>query len=146
MSGMPISEILNLLPHRYPFLLVDRVLEMEPPTRLEAIKNVTINEPFFQGHFPDKPVMPGVLVIEALAQTAGLLSLSNEDVPADSIFYLVGLDKARFRRPVEPGDQLHLSIRLLKYKRNIGVFQGEARVDGDLCASVQIMCTARNDL
>ena len=146
MNGMPISEIINLLPHRYPFLLVDRVLEMEPPNRLLAIKNVTINEPFFQGHFPDKPVMPGVLVIEALAQTAGLLSLSNEDVPEDSIFYLVGLDKTRFRRPVEPGDQIQLSIELLKYKRNIGVFQGKATIDGELCASTQIMCTARNDL
>lgn len=146
MSGMPIADILNLLPHRYPFLLVDRVLDMVPPKHLTAIKNVTINEPFFQGHFPDKPVMPGVLVIEALAQTAGLLSLSNEEVPENAIFYLVGLDKTRFKRPVEPGDQLQLQIELIKYKRNVGVYQGEARVAGELCASAQIMCTARNDL
>ncbi|MEL6710152.1 MAG: 3-hydroxyacyl-ACP dehydratase FabZ [Pseudomonadota bacterium] len=143
---MSINTILNLLPHRYPFLLVDRIVENSPPDHLVAIKNVTINEPFFQGHFPAKPVMPGVLVIEALAQATGLLSLGHEDVPEDSIFYLVGLDKTRFRRPVEPGDQLRLSVNLVKYKRQIGVFRGEAWVGDELCASTQIMCTARNDL
>ncbi len=143
---MSINTILNLLPHRYPFLLVDRIVENSPPDHLVAIKNVTINEPFFQGHFPGKPVMPGVLVIEALAQATGLLSLGHEDVPEDAVFYLVGLDKARFRRPVEPGDQLRLSVDLVKYKRRIGVFQGQAWVDDELCASTQIMCTARNDL
>ncbi|MCB1801417.1 MAG: 3-hydroxyacyl-ACP dehydratase FabZ [Gammaproteobacteria bacterium] len=141
---MDIQKIQSLLPHRYPFLLVDRVLESEPGTRLVAIKNVTINEPFFQGHFPHKPVMPGVLLIEAMAQATGLLAMESADVPKDAIYYLVGVDKARFKRPVVPGDQLVFEVEVLKHKRDIWVFAAEAKVDGAVVASAEIMCTARN--
>ena len=126
---MDIQKIQSLLPHRYPFLLVDRVLECEPGTRLVAIKNVTINEPFFQGHFPNKPVMPGVLLIEAMAQATGLLAMESADVPKEAIYYLVGVDKARFKRPVVPGDQLVFEVEVLKHKRDIWVFAAEAKVD-----------------
>jgi 3-hydroxyacyl-[acyl-carrier-protein] dehydratase len=140
---MEISRILSLLPHRYPFLLVDRVVECVPGERLLAVKNVTINEPHFTGHFPAKPVMPGVLIIEALAQATGLLAM--ESVPPDdhAIYLLVGVDKARFRRQVEPGDQLHLEVKLLKRRREIWVFDCVASVDGQLVATAEIMCTAR---
>lgn len=141
---MDIQKITSLLPHRYPFLLVDRVLEVEPSTRLKAIKNVTINEPFFQGHFPDKPVMPGVLIIEALAQATGLLAMESEEVAGKAIYYLVGVDKARFKRPVVPGDQLELEVTVSKQRRGIWSFSGRATVDGALCASAEIMCTARD--
>ena len=141
---MDIQKIQSLLPHRYPFLLVDRVMECEPGKRLLAIKNVTINEPFFQGHFPSKPVMPGVLLIEAMAQATGLLAMESADVPKEAIYYLVGVDKARFKRPVVPGDQLNFEVEVIKHRREIWVFSAEARVDGDLCASAEIMCTARN--
>lgn len=141
---MDIQQIQNLLPHRYPFLLVDRVLESEPGKRLVAIKNVTFNEPFFQGHFPSKPVMPGVLLIEAMAQATGLLAMESADVPKEAIYYLVGVDKARFKRPVVPGDQLVFEVELLKRKREIWVFAAQAKVDGGLVASAEIMCTARN--
>ncbi len=141
---MDIQQIQRLLPHRYPFLLVDRVLESEPGRRLVAIKNVTINEPFFQGHFPRKPVMPGVLLIEAMAQATGLLAMQSTEVPDDSIYYLVGVDKARFKRPVVPGDQLVFEVEVLKHKRDIWVFAAEAKVDGGMVASAEIMCTGRN--
>ena len=141
---MDISRITSLLPHRYPFLLVDRVIEVEPGERLVAIKNVTINEPFFQGHFPDKPVMPGVLIIEALAQATGLLAMETEDVAGAAIYYLVGVDRARFKRPVEPGDQVHLEVSVLKQRRGIWTFSAKATVDGAVCASAEIMCTARD--
>ena len=125
---MDIQKIQSLLPHRYPFLLVDRVIESEPGKRLVAIKNVTINEPFFPGHFPSKPVMPGVLVIEAMAQATGLLAMESADVPEEAIYYLVGVDKARFKQPVVPGDQLRLSVTVSKQKRGIWVFDTEAAV------------------
>jgi 3-hydroxyacyl-[acyl-carrier-protein] dehydratase len=141
---MDIQKIQSLLPHRYPFLLVDRVIESEPGKRLIAVKNVTINEPFFQGHFPKKPVMPGVLVIEAMAQATGLLAMESTDVAKEAVYYLVGVDKARFKRPVEPGDQLVLQVEMLKYRRGIGVFLAEAKVDESLVASAEIMCTARD--
>jgi 3-hydroxyacyl-[acyl-carrier-protein] dehydratase len=141
---MDIQQIHSLLPHRYPFLLVDRVLDSEPGKRLRAMKNVTINEPFFQGHFPTKPVMPGVLLIEAMAQATGLLAMESADVPKEAIYYLVGVDKARFKRPVVPGDQLIFEVEVLKHKREIWVFAAEAKVDGNLVASAEIMCTARN--
>jgi 3-hydroxyacyl-[acyl-carrier-protein] dehydratase len=141
---MDIEQIQSLLPHRYPFLLIDRVLESEPGRRLVAIKNVTINEPFFQGHFPSKPVMPGVLLIEAMAQATGLLAMESAEVPKEAIYYLVGVDKARFKRPVMPGDQLVFEVEVLKHKREIWVFAAEARVDGGMVASAEIMCTARN--
>jgi 3-hydroxyacyl-[acyl-carrier-protein] dehydratase len=142
---MDINEILKLLPHRYPFLLVDRVVEFEVGKSLVGIKNVTINEPFFQGHFPEKPVMPGVLILEALAQATGLLAFRTESRGAarDSLYYFVGIDNARFKRPVEPGDQLRLEVKLLKTKRGIWVFDTNATVDGHTAATATIMCTER---
>jgi 3-hydroxyacyl-[acyl-carrier-protein] dehydratase len=142
---MDINEILRLLPHRYPFLLVDRVLEFEAGKSLVGIKNVTINEPFFQGHFPEKPVMPGVLILEALAQATGLLAFRTENRGAerDSLYYFVGIDNARFKRPVEPGDQLRLAVKLIKTKRGIWVFDTDATVDGHTAATATIMCTER---
>lgn len=142
---MDINDIKNTLPHRYPFLLVDRVLEFEAGKSLVAIKNVTANEPFFQGHFPEKPVMPGVLILEALAQATGLLAFRTEgrDAARDSLYYFVGIDKARFKRPVEPGDQLRLSVDVIKVKRGIWVFDTAATVDGKVAATAVIMCTER---
>lgn len=142
---MDIQEIQNLLPHRYPFLLVDRVLEVEKHKKLVAIKNVSVNEPFFQGHFPQKPVMPGVLILEALAQATGLLAFSSVEKGAErnSLYYLVGIDKARFKRPVEPGDQLRLAVETTRVKRGIWVFSTRATVDGETVASAEIMCTER---
>ncbi|MCG6864464.1 MAG: 3-hydroxyacyl-ACP dehydratase FabZ [Thiogranum sp.] len=142
---MDVNAIKKLLPHRYPFLLVDRVLDFEPGVSLQAIKNVTFNEPFFQGHFPEKPVMPGVLILEALAQATGLLAFNTESRGAerDTLYYLVGIDNARFKHPVVPGDQLHLSVTVTKQKRGIWVFDSQATVDGKTAASAVIMCTER---
>ncbi len=141
--SMDINKVMSRLPHRYPFLLVDRVLECEPGERLLAIKNVTINEPFFQGHFPVKPIMPGVLIIEALAQATGLLAMETEpERVGNSLYYFVGIDNARFKRPVVPGDQMALEVWFQKERRNIWKFNGEARVDGKIAASAIIMCTA----
>ena len=139
---MDVLEIQNCLPHRYPFL-VDRVVEFHEGQSLVGIKNVTVNEPFFQGHFPEKPVMPGVLILEALAQATGLLAFStgNRGAERDSLYYLVGIDKARFKQPVEPGDQLRLSVELIKIRRGIWVFNTEATVDGKTAATAEIMCT-----
>ncbi len=143
MTTMDIHRILELLPHRYPFLLVDAVLECEPFKSIVAIKNVSYNEPFFQGHFPSRPVMPGVLILEALAQATGLLAFhSLEETAQDgTMYYLVGVDKARFKRPVQPGDQLQLSVRLLRQIRGIYRFEGEATVNGKLVASAEFMTT-----
>jgi 3-hydroxyacyl-[acyl-carrier-protein] dehydratase len=137
-----IKEIMDLLPHRYPFLLVDKVLEMEEGKRIVGIKNVTINEPFFQGHFPGSPIMPGVLIIEAMAQTWGILVLSSEPEMAGSknILFL-GIDNARFRKPVYPGDQLRFELQALNLKRSIWKFKGEAFVDGELVAEAELMAT-----
>lgn len=137
---------MHYLPHRYPFLLVDRVIECQPGKYLVAIKNVSYNEPYFQGHFPGQPIMPGVLIIEALAQATGLLA--SETAPEtigerELIYYLVGLDKVRFKRPVVPGDRLQLKVQYLRHKRNIWAFACEAEVDGDFVASAEIMCAAR---
>ncbi len=142
---MDVVEIQNLLPHRYPFLLVDRVVEFHERQSLVGIKNVTVNEPFFQGHFPEKPIMPGVLILEALAQATGLLAFStgNRGAERDSLYYLIGIDKARFKQPVEPGDQLRLSVELIKIRRGIWVFNTEATVDGKTAATAEIMCTER---
>jgi 3-hydroxyacyl-[acyl-carrier-protein] dehydratase len=142
---MDINKIMEFLPHRYPFLLVDRVTEMEVGERLVGYKNVTFNEPFFTGHFPVKPIMPGVLIIEALAQCTGLLAMASQpdDVPENSLYYFVGIDKARFKRTVEPGDRLDMEVEFLKYRRSIWVFNGKATVDGQLAAQAEIMCTAR---
>jgi 3-hydroxyacyl-[acyl-carrier-protein] dehydratase len=143
---MDIQEILEHLPHRYPFLLVDRVLELEPNKSIHAYKNVTINEPFFVGHFPHHPVMPGVLIMEALAQAAGILSFKsmNEKPLPDTVFYFAGIDEARFKKPVVPGDQLHLHILLERQMRGVWKFAAEARVDGQLAASAKLMCAKRD--
>jgi 3-hydroxyacyl-[acyl-carrier-protein] dehydratase len=142
---MNINEILRLLPHRYPFLLIDRVLDYKVGEYLRGYKNVTFNEPFFTGHFPQRPIMPGVMILEAMAQATGLLAFRTVDRAAnnDSLFFLVGIDKARFKRPVEPGDQLMLDVKVVNSKRGIWVFEGEASVDGKIAASAQIMCTER---
>ena len=146
MITMDINKVLTLLPHRYPFLLIDRVLEFEPNQRLVALKNVTYNEPFFNGHFPIRPVMPGVLIVEALAQATGLLGMeSNPDgIDENTIYFFVGIDKARFKRPVEPGDQMNLEVEMKRSKRGIWMFSGTARVDGMIAATADIMCTARD--
>ncbi len=143
MNDYDIGRVLSRLPHRYPFLLVDRVLECEPGERLLALKNVTINEPFFQGHFPGRPVMPGVLVIEAMAQATCLLALETEESGEDEVYLLAGVDKARFKRPVMPGDSLHLETRLVRRKRGIWLFECEAKVEESIMATAEIMCTAR---
>ena len=142
---MDVVEIQNLLPHRYPFLLIDRVVEFHEGQSLVGIKNVTVNEPFFQGHFPEKPVMPGVLILEALAQATGLLAFrtGNRGAERESLYYLVGIDKARFKQPVEPGDQLRLSVELIKTRRGIWVFDTAATVNGNTAATAEIMCTER---
>ena len=142
---MDIHEILAHLPHRYPMLLVDRVLECEPGKRILAIKNVTINEPFFSGHFPHHPVMPGVLVVEAMAQAAAILSFRTLGTEPDdnSVYYFVGIDGARFKRPVIPGDQLVLEVLLERRIRNIWKFDAKARVGEALVAEAKIMCTVR---
>ena len=142
---MDIYKILKLLPHRYPFLLVDRVVEIEKGKRIKALKNVSINEPFFTGHFPARPVMPGVLMLEALAQAAGLLSFDmlGEAPDENTVFYFVGIDNARFKRPVEAGDQLILEVELDRIKGGIYKFKGVARVDGNVACEAEIMCTMR---
>lgn len=143
---MDIHEILDHLPHRYPFLLIDRVVEVVPGKSIHAYKNVTINEPFFVGHFPHHPVMPGVLIMEALAQAAGILSFKTEGKkPTEKdVFYFAGIDDARFKRPVMPGDQLHLHVEIERQMRGIWKFKGEARVDGQLAAEARLMCAKRD--
>ncbi|MCF8085258.1 MAG: 3-hydroxyacyl-ACP dehydratase FabZ [Desulfohalobiaceae bacterium] len=132
-------EIMRLLPHRYPFLLVDRIEEFEPATRLTAVKNVSLNEPFFQGHFPEYPVMPGVLIIEALAQAGGLLILKSvEEVPQNAIFLFSGIEKARFRKPVYPGDQMILQVRQVRHKINLWKMETEAVVRGETAAQAKL--------
>jgi len=142
---MDIHEILAHLPHRYPMLLVDRVLDCEPGKRILAIKNVTINEPFFSGHFPHHPVMPGVLIVEAMAQAATILSFRTLGTKPDdkSVYYFVGIDEARFKRPVCPGDQLVLEVVLERKVRGIWKFDAKARVGEALAAEAKIMCTVR---
>ena len=142
---MDIHQILKLLPHRYPILLVDRVLEIETGKSIKALKNVTINEPFFMGHFPKHPVMPGVLMIEAMAQAAALLSFSTLGVTPDdkTVYYFAGIDGARFKRPVGPGDQLIMDVELLRMKAGIFKFKGVCRVDGSLACEAELMCTMR---
>ena len=138
---LDIEAIMRQLPHRYPFLLVDRVMECEPGKHVLALKNVTFNEPFFQGHFPHRPVMPGVLIIEALAQAAGVLAFKTANVipDDDTRFYFVAIDNARFRKPVEPGDQLILKVRFRRALKGIWRFDGVAEVDGKEVASAEMM-------
>ena len=138
---LDVPAIQQLLPHRYPFLLIDRVLELEPHKRVLAIKSVSCNEPFFNGHFPGNPVMPGVLVIEALAQAGGVgTQVSHGGVAAGRSFYLVKVDKAKFSRMVVPGDRLELEVTLKRMIRNMALFDGVARVDGNVVACAEIMC------
>jgi len=143
MNTLDIQKIREFLPHRYPFLLVDKVLAYEPGESLTAIKNVTFNEPCFQGHFPERPIFPGVLIIEAMAQAAALLGcVTMEERPEDgSIYYLVGVDKARFKKTVHPGDQITLSIKFIKLRKNIWRFSARATVDEKLVASAEILTT-----
>lgn len=144
MESMDIADIRRLLPHRYPILLVDRVSDIVPGKSLTGIKNITANEPQFMGHFPDNPIMPGVYIIEAMAQAAGLLAFVTEDIVPDenSAYYLVGVDKARFRHPVVPGDQLRMEIKLLKSRRGIWVFEARTYTD-ELAVSAELMCTVK---
>ena len=139
---MNIHDVLRCLPHRYPFLLVDRVLEHNIGKSVLAMKNVSYNEPFFQGHFPSVPVMPGVLILEALAQTSGILALSNPEWRPDneSLYLFVGIDKARFKRQVGPGDQLTLDVKIIRNKRGYGVFDATASVDGEIAATAELIC------
>lgn len=142
---LDIKAILDCLPHRYPMLLIDRVLEVTPGESIVAIKNVSINEPFFMGHFPHHPVMPGVLILEALAQAAGIMSYMGVGAkPQDkSVYYLVGIDGARFRRPVVPGDQLRIEVSTLRVSRGMGKYSGRALVDGQVVAEAELLCTMR---
>ncbi len=142
---MDIHQILKQLPHRYPFLLVDRVLSIESGKRIVALKNVTMNEPFFTGHFPHRPVMPGVLILEAMAQAAALLSFDAQGVTPDdkTVYYFAGIDGARFKRPVEPGDQLTLDVTLERAKAGIFKFKGVTRVGEEVACEAELMCTMR---
>jgi 3-hydroxyacyl-[acyl-carrier-protein] dehydratase len=142
---MDIHQILKKLPHRYPFLMIDRVLEIEKGKRIKALKNVTINEPFFTGHFPHRPVMPGVLMLEAMAQAAALLAFDATGVELDdkTVYYFAGIDAARFKRPVEPGDQLVMEVLLERSRAGIFKFNGVIRVDQEVACEADLMCTMR---
>jgi 3-hydroxyacyl-[acyl-carrier-protein] dehydratase len=143
---MDIKEVLEYLPHRYPFLLIDRVLAFEAGKTITALKNVTVNEPFFNGHFPHHPIMPGVLIVEALAQAAAILSFRTMDHKPDDrlVYYFVGIDRARFKRPVLPGDALILEVALKRYTRNMWMFSGIAKVGDAVAAEADLMCTIRS--
>lgn len=145
MNAMDIHQILEHLPHRYPFLLVDRVLECIPGERILALKNVSINEPFFPGHYPHHPVMPGVLIVEALAQAAAILSFKTMGGKPDdrTVYYFVGIDGARFKRPVTPGDQLMLAVSIKANKRGLWKFAAQALIGDQVAAEAELMCTVR---
>ena len=147
MNTLDIQKIKEILPHRYPFLLVDKVLAYEPGEYLTAMKNVTFNEPCFQGHFPERPIFPGVLIIEAMAQAAALLGcLTMEEEPEDgSIYYLVGVDKVRFKKTVHPGDQIMISIKFIKMRKNIWLFSARATVDDKFIASAELLTTVADE-
>jgi len=144
-SVLNITEILKYLPHRYPFLLIDRVVEFEENKRVVALKNVTMNEPFFPGHFPHHPVMPGVLIVEAMAQAAAVLSFKSMGIMPDEnqVVYFAGIDKVRFKRPVTPGDQLLMEVVITNNKRNIYKYSAVARVDGEIAAEAELMCALK---
>ncbi|MCB1949751.1 3-hydroxyacyl-ACP dehydratase FabZ [Nitrosomonas sp.] len=146
MNTMDIHEILKFLPHRYPLLLVDKVLSIEPGKNIVAVKSVSINEPFFQGHFPHHPVMPGVLIVEALAQAAALLTLktSGETSKEDTVYYFVGIDNVRFKKPVMPGDQLVLKVSIDREIKGLWKYSARAEVDDQLVTEAKLMCTARS--
>ena len=136
-----IQEIMNLLPHRYPFLLIDRVVEFEPAKRLVAIKNVTFNEPFFQGHFPGYPIMPGVLVVEAMAQAGAIIMMFNIPDRETKLAVFTGIERAKFRRPVSPGDQLRIEVDVLQFKSRLGRMEAKAFVDGKLACQATLTCS-----
>jgi 3-hydroxyacyl-[acyl-carrier-protein] dehydratase len=144
-GAMGITEIMKYLPHRYPFLLVDRVLELVPNERIVALKNISMNEPQFPGHFPNHPVMPGVLMIEALAQTAGLLAFKSggAEISPNTVVYFVGIDGARFKRPVVPGDQLRMEANVLRVTRGIWKFAVKGTVEGQTACEAELMCTLK---
>ncbi len=143
---MEIEQVMQYLPHRYPFLLIDRVIELELGKTITAIKNVTINEPFFPGHFPGAPVMPGVLILEAMAQAAGILSFKTKNYTPEQIgvIYFAGIDNARFKKPVKPGDQLVLKAEIVREMRGIWKYKGRAEVDGVMVAEADLMATLRD--
>ena len=145
MVSLNIYEILEHLPHRYPFLLIDKVLECEPGKSLVGVKNVSHNEPYFPGHFPTRPIMPGVLILEALAQATGILAFQTVGRRPDgtSLYYFVGIDNARFKQPVIPGDQLRLEVEFVRQMRGIWKFKGKATVDEEVIASADLMCAER---
>ncbi len=145
MSGMDISEIMQYLPHRYPFLLVDRVISIKPGKNIVAIKNVTINEPFFVGHFPNQPIMPGVMILEALAQASAILSFKSDNfkVNDDSVYYLVGIDNARFKKPVVVGDQLLLHATLMRHIKGFWKFTAQAKVGDEVVTETELICAVR---
>ena len=147
MTSMEIREILNYLPHRFPFLLIDRVISCEPGKNIVAIKNVSINEPYFQGHFPGNPVMPGVMIMEALAQAAAILSFLslNRDSTQNLLYYFVGIDKARFKKVVVPGDQLTLDVTMTRKVRGIAKFETVAKVGEDVVAEAELLCTIKEE-
>ncbi len=134
-----INEIMNYLPHRYPFLLVDRIVAIEENKSISGIKNVTINEPFFQGHFPGHPIMPGVLLLEAMAQVGGVFALKSNPEAKNKVIYFMSIDKAKFRKPVVPGDQVRFDLELVKQRGNIMSFRGQAKVDGAVVAEAEMM-------
>ncbi len=142
---MDINEILKHLPHRYPFLLIDRVLSFESRKEIVALKNVSMNEPFFPGHYPHFPVMPGVLIIEAMAQAAAILSFGEKEPDDKTVYYFVGIDGARFKRPVVPGDQLILTVKPTRNIRNLWKFEAKAEVNGELAAEAELMCTIKEN-
>jgi 3-hydroxyacyl-[acyl-carrier-protein] dehydratase len=139
-----ITEIMSLLPHRYPFLLIDRVVELEPEKRIVAVKNVTINEPFFMGHFPGKPIMPGVLIVEAMAQAGGVLAFKSFPGMHGNVFFM-GIDSARFRKPVIPGDQLKMVVEVVKHRREIWIFEGNTFVNEQKVAEARLMATLQQE-
>lgn len=143
MNSLDIQEVRKYLPHRFPFLMIDRVLDYTVDASLTAIKNVSINEPYFPGHFPHQPVMPGVLILETLAQACAILSMKTLGIVPndDSVYYFVGIDKARFKRAVQPGDQLRLEVTIKRKMKGIWMFDGVATVDGEICCSAELMCT-----
>jgi 3-hydroxyacyl-[acyl-carrier-protein] dehydratase len=145
LNAMDILEVLKYLPHRFPFLLIDRVTELVPGERLRGFKNVTYNEPYFQGHFPHRPVMPGVLILEALAQATGILAFkTTQSQPTErSLYYFVGIDNVRFKQPVIPGDRLDLEVKILRTVRGVWKFSGEATVDGKIVTAGELMCAER---
>lgn len=147
LNRIEIQEIMSLLPHRYPFLLIDRVLDYVPGKSLHGIKNVSVNEPQFTGHFPQQPILPGVMILEALAQASGVLGYKSSGAPGENeLYYFAGIDKARFRKPVVPGDVLHLHVELIKERRGIGRFVAIAKVDGEIACEAEIMCARRESV